>query len=111
MANATAPADVPTAIPIGRPLLVSCFGVDKPAVELVSRLELRVEFGMKLMLESGMEPMLGLTKGEAMFDRKVDSVLNVDADKDEVIEVAVPNFDPMVNRFTASTPGQQLRLC
>lgn len=92
-------------------MLVGCFDVDEPAVELDSRLELKVEFGMRLMLEFGMELMLGLAKGEAVFDREVASVLNGDADEDKVIEVAVPNLDPMVNKFIASTPGQQLRLC
>lgn len=102
---------MPTAIPIGRPLLVGCFGEDEPAVEVGSRLELKVEFRMKLVLESGTELMLGLAKSEVIFAGKVVGVLVGDADKDKVIEVAVPSFDPMVNRFIASTPGQQLRLC
>lgn len=55
MTNATAPINVPTVIPIGRPLLVDCFGVDEPAAELDCGLELRVEFGMKLMVEFGIE--------------------------------------------------------
>lgn len=103
MANATAPAEVPTAIPTVRPLLVGWFGAEKLVAELDSRLEPMLEFGMELMLEPA--------EDEAKFDREVAGVLDGDADEDKVIDVAVPNFDPMVNRFTASTPGQQLRLC
>lgn len=115
MPNTTAPTDVPIAIPIGRPLLVGWFGVDELAAELNSRLELRLELGLEigieLILKFGMELILELEEGEARFDGEVASVLDGEADEDKGIDVAVPSFDPMVNKFMASTPGQQLRLC
>lgn len=39
-----------------------------------------------------------------------DDVSSADKD-DNVIELAVPRFDPMVNGFMTLGPGQQLRLC
>ena len=77
--------------------------MDRLAAELGSRLELRLELMRELVLE--------INEGETIFDDKVALILDGDTDEDKVIAVAVPIFDPIVNKFMASIPGQQLRLC
>ena len=104
MTNATEAIDVPTEIAIVRPLTKDCFWV---AAELDVGLTLDV--GLKL----GVDFRLRLSITESVIDEEaaeeaaVDNCILVDGEEDsKEIDVAIPGFDPMQNKFIALTPEQ-----
>ena len=86
-----------TAIAIVRPSIVDCFGV---ATEL--------DVGLKL----GVDRRLGAMTDEEVAEKAaVDADVLIDGEKDgRDIDVALPGFDPIENKFLALTPEQQLPL-
>lgn len=115
--STTAPTEVPTAIPIVEPLVPEWLDAGELAAELDARLKLGLRRDPDTDVLGG--DVLGIdvlgvdVPCDVLSDVSADVPCDVPCDGEdakEVIDFAVPNFDPIENWFIAPTPEQQLPL-
>lgn len=120
MINTIATTDILTAIATVRPLVPELFllDVDGLVVEADVVLELRLELkSAALSFENWGSERSVDEANDVAETRESDETRVLDrggvvvVDDNKVIEVAFPILDPMVNRFMALIPEQQLPLC